>query len=69
MSFASHFPPLRARILSSDTHKQMEAPTNLVHLSIGAISDHFHQFENPGWVLDYRAQNKPLIKGIFIDPH
>lgn len=38
------------------THKQMEAHTNLVHLSIGAISDHFHQFENPGWILYYKAR-------------
>lgn len=29
----------------------MEAHTNLVDLSIGAISDHFHQLENAGRIL------------------
>lgn len=26
-------------------------PTNLVYLSIGAISNYLHQFEYPSWIL------------------
>lgn len=28
-----------------------EPPTDLVYLSIGAISNHLHQFEYPSWIL------------------
>lgn len=28
--------------------------TNLVDLPIGAISNHFHQLENPSWILDFK---------------
>lgn len=44
-------------------HPQMEAHTNLVHLSIGAISDHFYQLENPSRVLQCRA--KTTLKGSY----
>lgn len=39
---------------STHTHahaRMVEAHTNLVDLSVGAIADHFHQLENPSWIL------------------
>lgn len=42
---------------SSKTQKQAtEPPTNLVDLSIGSISNHLHQLEYPGWIL--QTQNR-----------
>lgn len=36
-------------------------PTNLVYLSIGAISNNLHQFEYPSWVLWRRKEKKDEI--------
>lgn len=51
-----HPPHLPLLEVSSHTHararmKASNTTTNLVDLSVGAIADHFHQLEDPRWIL------------------
>lgn len=51
LSFEEHILSFLFDIITKNINLKLDLKTNLVHLTICTISNHFDQFKNTGWVL------------------